>query len=368
VKKPVALVLGPSRQALSGVTTHVNLLLESPLAEMFSLEHFQIGSEARAENAVGRLLRFVFSPLQLAWSIARNDAAILHVNTSLNKAYWRDLAYVAVAKLLGAAVVFQVHGGALPEQFMPTRAGRAFLRWTLRIPDVIVLLARVELEAYRRFVPEQTLAMLPNGIDCASYLRYSRPAVDPQAPLRLAYVGRLAAEKGLHETLDALQMLAQRGIPARLVIAGGGPEEPRLRARASQLGLKECVEFIGPVFGDEKARLLTRSDVLMLPSYAEGLPYALLEGMAAGAVPVATPVGAIPDVVVDGLHGFLVPARDPQAIAQALARVSADRATLVRMSAASRKRITGAYSIDRLAARLGEIYQELCPCAASQAG
>lgn len=368
MKKPLALVLGPSRQAMSGVTTHVNLLLGSPLASVFALAHFQIGSEGRNEGFIAKGLRFAFSPLELIRTILQLDVSLLHVNTSMNaRAYWRDLAYVAVAKLLGTAVVYQVHGGSLPLDFMKPRFARAFLRWTLRWPDVVVVLARAELEAYRQFVPEQTIALLPNGIDCNAYARYSRPAVDPQAPLRLAYIGRVAPAKGLGETLEALHMLQKRGIHTRFSIGGSGPEEARLRAKTKELDLKD-VEFVGPVYGDEKARLLSQTDVLMLPSYSEGLPYALLEGMAAGAVPVATPVGAIPDVVIDGLHGLLVPTRDAGAIAGALARLSGDRSALTRMSAACRKRIASGYSIDRLADELGELYQELVPCAASQAG
>jgi glycosyltransferase involved in cell wall biosynthesis len=126
----------------------------------------------------------------------------------------------------------------------------------------------------------------------------------------------------------------------------------------------EAVIFTGPVEGEHKALLLSQADMLLLPSYAEGLPYALLEAMAAGAVPIATPVGAIPDVVTDGVHGLLVPLRDVEAIAQAVARLAADRALLARMSAASRKRIVSGYSIERLAADFSTLYSKLCPARA----
>src|SRR5207244_8428982 len=125
-----------------------------------------------------------------------------------------------------------------------------------------------------------------------------------------------------------------RGVPARLVIAGEGADGPRLKARVRELGLSAEVRFMGAIDGDDKARLLAQADVLLLPSYSEGLPYALLEGMAAGAVPIATRVGAIPDVMGEGAHGRFVPARDPEAIARAIAALAADRAALARMSAA----------------------------------
>jgi glycosyltransferase involved in cell wall biosynthesis len=358
--RPVVILSGPSREAISGVTTHVNLLLGSKLAADFALAHFQVGSEGRKESALGRLLRFVASPFQLAAAIAKLDAAIVHLNTSLTlRAYWRDLAYLAVAKLCGVRVVYQVHGGALPAEFFRHRLLSRFLKSSLKWPDVVIVLASAELEAYRAFVPEQNIVPLPNGIDPAPYSRYNRPPVDPAAPLKIAYVGRLAREKGLFETIEALRLLRFRGVATRLVIAGGGPEEPRLRQRVKELALRKEVAFPGPVEGEHKLRLLSQADVLLLPSYSEGLPYALLEAMAAGAVPIVTRVGAIPDVVAEGAHGLFVPLRDPDAIAQAIASLAADRAALARMSAACRKRIAAEYSIARLASQLAGVYADL---------
>src|SRR5690606_28601527 len=117
--------------------------------------------------------------------------------------------------------------------------------------------------------------------------------------------------------------------------------------------------FAGPAFGEEKARLLSQSDVLLLPSYGEGLPYALLEAMAAGVVPVGTRVGAIGDVVETGVHGLFVPVRDAAAIARALESLDQDRAWLARMSAAARKRIAAAYSIERVGADFASAYGAL---------
>jgi glycosyltransferase involved in cell wall biosynthesis len=365
--RPTVMVLGPSRSALSGVTTHVNLLLGSPLAAEFALAHFQVGSEGRSENALAKLLRLAVSPVQLAADIVRLDAEIVHINSSLNKAYWRDLMYLGVARLFGARVVYQVHGGALPLEFQKTRLGRMFLRKTLMAPDVLIVLASRELSAYREFMPRQAVLALPNGIDCVPFLRYNRTPSRPGAPLKLVYIGRLAREKGLYETIDALALVRSLGVSARLVIAGGGPEEAGLRARVREHALKDAVSFTGPVEGDHKALLLSQADLLVLPSYAEGLPYALLEGMAAGAVPVATPVGAIPDVVTDGVHGLLVPLRDADAIAQAVARLAGDRALLARMSAASRKRVVSAYSIERVAADFSTLYSKLSAARAPRA-
>jgi len=362
MNRPVVLVLGPHRAAVSGVSTHVNLLMESTLGDDFELVHFQVGSEGRSEGAAARLLRLVASPFLLAATIVFRHASIVHLNTSLNpRAYWRDLAYLFVARMLGARVVYQVHGGALPRRFFAGRpALTRFLRWTLTLPDVLFVLARSELEAYREFLPGREVVVLPNGIDCRPFSLV--PVVDcaEDAPLNLVYIGRIAREKGLYEALQGVRIAHELGVDARLVVAGAGPEQERLERYAHALGISTRVTFAGPVFGADKVRLLDGAHVMLLPSYSEGMPYALLEAMAAGVPVVATPVGAIPDVLADGTHGFLVPPRDGKAIAEALAALAGDRERLSWMSRACRRRIRAAFSIERLASELGLHYARLC--------
>jgi glycosyltransferase involved in cell wall biosynthesis len=362
VNRPVVLILGPHRAAISGVSTHLNLLLDSSLAEDYEMVHFQVGSEGRGEGALGRLARLLASPFALFATILFRHATIVHINTSLNtRAYWRDLAHLWIAKLLRARVLYQVHGGALPQKFFEGSAlATAFLRWTLNTPDLVVVLAQVELDAYRRFVPDQNVLALPNAIDVRPFAQVPTVRSRPEYPLRLVYIGRIAREKGLYETLQGLRLAHELGIDARLVVAGDGPEAPRLKRYAQALGIASRVTFAGPVFGDDKVKLFAGADVMMLPSYSEGLPYALLEAMAAGIPVIATPVGAIPDVVAHGTHGYLVPARDGKAIAEAIAAMGANREQLSWMSRACRRRIRAAYEIERLAREFSQRYGELC--------
>ena len=355
MKRPAVLVCGPSLAALSGVVTHVSLLLGSRLAERYSLGHFQVGSEGRSESAFQRLLRLVTGPLELGARVLRGEADIVHINTSLNaKAWWRDLLLLLGAKACGARVVLQKHGGQL-ERFASNPVFKAFIRLVLQIPDAIVVLSQAELKTWEAFLPGQKIAALPNGIDPRPYLgRKSAPGAD----LRLVYIGRLAAGKGLDEAIDAVADL-----PVRLTIAGSGPEESRLKAKAS-----DRVTFAGPVHGEAKVELLRNSDVLVLPSYSEGLPYSLLEAMAAGAVPVVTPVGAIPDVVIEGVHGRFVPVREAKSIQKVIQDLHANRGLLERMSQACRRRVSSTYSLERLADDFDRLYAAVIPWPASQAG
>lgn len=367
--RPVVMLLGPSLEAVSGVSTHLNLLFGSMLPGRYRLEHFQVGSEGRCEGRMARLLRLLLSPLALIAAVLSCRADVVHINTSLNaKAFWRDLAYLCAAKACGASVLYQVHGGALPlEFFRGSRVLTWFLQKALSLPDVIVVLARCELRAYREFLPDQRVLMLPNGIDCAPFTRIE-PRASRAGPLRLAYIGRLAEGKGLQEILQALQLVQAQSVDVRLVIAGSGPLEAQLRQSAGNMGLEGTVSFAGPVFGDAKLRLLAQSDLFLLPSYSEGLPYAMMEAMAAGVPVVVTRVGAIPDVVSEGVHGLFAEVRDASSIALAILRLDADRGLLANMGTACRRRISACYSVERLGKDFSRAYAGLCRAGRAMAG
>jgi glycosyltransferase involved in cell wall biosynthesis len=358
---PHILLLGPARAAVSGVSTHLNQLFGSKLGACFCLSQFQVGSEGRAEGRLGSLRRMLISPFELTARLLRDRPSIVHINTSFEpKGYWRDLAYLAVAKLLRRKVVYQVHGGALPQEFFASsRVLTALLRRVLSCPDVVVLLSSREMAAYRKFVPGARLELIANAIEVHD-ADFSAARYGGNRPLEIVYVGRLADNKGVFETVEAARILRDRGVDMRFNFAGTGPAERRLRAAIDAAGLGGRVALLGAVFGAAKQQLWQRADVFAFPTYhREGMPYALLESMAAGAVPVISPVGAIPDVMQHERHGLFVPSRNPPALADALERLDRDRGLLLRLAVAGRKRIEDQYSVARLAAEFRQLYASL---------
>lgn len=357
---PRVLLLGPARTALSGVSTHLNLLFESVSSD-FCLSQFQVGSEGRAESRIGKLLRLATSPFALAACLLRSRPRIVHINTAFDpKGYWRDLVYLAVAKASCRKVVYQIHGGALVGEFFAgSRALSTLLRLVLSWPDAVVVLGTDEMSAYREFAPRARLVRIANAVPlCAADLRAERYTA--KRALTVAYLGRLSANKGILETIEAVRILRDRGIDACLTIAGAGAALGEIRHALATSGLGDRARLVGAVTGAAKAQLWQKTDVFALPTFhREGLPYALLEAMTCGAVPVVSRVGAIPDVVQDGVHGLIVPARDAGALADALERLATDRALLHRLALAARARVVSEYSVARLAREFTVLYRSL---------
>ena len=199
---------------------------------------------------------------------------------------------------------------------------------------------------------EARLAVLPNALPLPAAPAPALPAA------RIVFLGRLTVDKGAPELLAALAGPALAGAGWTAVLAGPG-DLAGWRQRAAALGLADRVTFPGWLDPDAAGRLLAASDVSVLPSHVEGMPMAVLEGLAHGHAVVATPVGEVPDLVEDGVTGLLVPVGDAGALAAALARVVADAGLRHRLGAAGRARAAERFDVRDYAPRLAALYERV---------
>jgi glycosyltransferase involved in cell wall biosynthesis len=360
VTKKRILLLGPKLKAVSGVATHLNQVFGSSLANDFELIHFQVGREGKSEGKLALILRFVASPISLAWTLLSERPQIVHLNTSFDrKAFWRDLVYLFVARFFGKKIVYQVHGGDLPRVLFNNDPGKTkWVERALRKTDVVCLLSSEEMRAYSEFVPGVRLELIPNAIDMDP--KVVVPSEPKTGPLRLVFVGRLAPAKGVAECVGALKLLVDEGRAMRLTVAGLGPQEEELKVLVASIDIGEHVDFVGPIFDEEENKLWRESDVFVFPTYHhEGLPYALLESMAAGCVPTTTRVGGHPDVMEHNVHGLFVPPRNSRALADAVIKLDEDRNLLLKMAQNGISRIREHYDVERLAEQFRNVYNSL---------
>lgn len=201
-------------------------------------------------------------------------------------------------------------------------------------------------------VPAVRLCTVWNGIDVARF-DYTGPR--PDGPV--VAVARLSPEKDLATLLRALARAAGVAPTLRLEIAGDGSCLPELRQLVTDLGLSERVAFLGEV--RDVPGLLARAALFVLPSLTEGISLTLLEAMSRGLPVVATRVGGNPEVVVEGETGLLVPARDPEALADAVLTLWHDPERGRRMGLAGRRRVEEHFEIRRAVARYEELYREV---------
>ena len=235
---------------------------------------------------------------------------------------------------------------------------QTFLRWSLNLPDALVLLAETERLAYHNFKSGRRVVVIPNAVAQDGGVKTKNFDV---LPVRLGYIGRLAHDKGVLETIHALKILIQSGFDhIELNIAGSGPYQAELAQAVRRLDLGASIRFLGPIFGEEKDRFWQETHVFVFPTFHdEGLPYAVLEAMASGTPTITTRVGGNPDVITDGQEGLLIDSHDPETVAAAIMALVSDANLLRNMSSAALGRARENYGIDRLSRQFDELYREL---------
>jgi glycosyltransferase involved in cell wall biosynthesis len=199
------------------------------------------------------------------------------------------------------------------------------------------------------------VAVVPCGL-APEY--FAAPATPPPAARRLVCVGRLCEQKGQLLLVEAARRLAGQGAGFELVLAGDGEMRAAVEAAIAQAALGDRVRITGWISGEAVRAELEAARALILPSFAEGLPVVIMEAMALRRPVISTFVAGIPELVVPGEHGWLVPPGDPEALAEAMrACLDAPPEALARMGEAARARVAERHDVDRAAERLAGLFQ-----------
>jgi colanic acid/amylovoran biosynthesis glycosyltransferase len=208
------------------------------------------------------------------------------------------------------------------------------------------------------------LEVVPNSVD----LRRIGPARNgPGEPGLVLTVARLVEKKGLRDLVEACALLQRRPTPAaaglQLEVVGGGPLQSELRETAERLGVS--ARFLGPLPQEDVLERYRRASVYCLPCVVaesgdrDGLPTSVLEAMALGVPVVTTAVSGLPEAVIDGHTGLLVPEHDPEALAAAIERLLMDGKLAARLAAQARRHVEERYVLERSVARLRTLFREV---------
>jgi glycosyltransferase involved in cell wall biosynthesis len=331
-----------------GIATVVNTYRAHGLSERWPIDYIATHSDG---GKLLKLLTAVRALLALLLLLARYRHAVLHVHSAARASFWRKSVFMAVGMLARCPVIYHLHDGRFP-RFYETECGavgRRLVRFFLDRAACIIVLSERWQAWMREITRNPRVVCLPNPVALVA------ERADRARRNLVLFLGRVERDKGVFDLLDALSALRASIPDVELVCAGEGDLE--LAAEyAERLGIEGAVALPGWVGPAEKQSLLERAAVLVLPSYAEGQPMCLLEAMAAGVPVVASRTGGIPDLVADGVNGFLCAPGDVAALERALRRLVLDPELGRRIASAARETVRLRFAPEGVLARLGEIY------------
>ena len=328
--------------------------LDEELAGRVDASLYDMHSNPKGDGLVWILRSLVLSLVAALKFPFRSPPDIVHVHASQTCSFYRATPYVFVVRhLWRRPVVFHVHGSSFDE--FVTTDNRA-IRWLQSAVfarcDRIVVLSEYWRQTVAPRVDPQKLTVIPNAVSVDEY----DPRYDRDSPL-LVFVSNMFERKGILEFVDAIDELATIGVEFDVRIAGDGPLAD---APADLADRHDCVQYLGYVSEDYKRALLSQGTVYVLPTYAEGLPIALLEGMAGGNAVVSTSVGSIPEVV-DEEGGVVIEPGDTESLALTLRTLVESPERVREMGRYNRRLVQKRYSWATVVDSVLDVYSDVLP-------
>lgn len=356
---PRILMLGPLPPPAGGMATVVENLRGSRLAQECQLTVINSGKVTpEGRSFVTGAAAQVSLLGRIAGHILRHRPQLVHIHTCSGFTFWRDTVHLVVARLLWRRVIWHVHGATFDEflaslgSFRRRLAGAA-----LRSAAAVIVLGQDWVARLAPFAPGATWRIVANGVPMPR--DDVRPSDGTFAALSLA---NLEPRKGPRDLISASALAARNGFAGEVLLAGRETEPGQKDDLLKHIAASGCdgrVRLLGVVTGPDKEATFARAACFVLPSYAEGLPMAMLEAMAHGLPVIATRVGAIPEAVTDGVEGYLIDPGDIAALADRIMRLAADPELRRRMGRAARARAEAAYGLDAMVEQLMRVYREV---------
>jgi glycosyltransferase involved in cell wall biosynthesis len=289
-------------------------------------------------------------------ALVRMDAPLVHIHVASRWSFWRKYIVCLLARAFHRPYVLHVHGAEFAHFFhyecRPST--QHIIRSVFDGAARVVALSREWQTELLKISSMAQIVVVPNTVALPG-LAATGIGSRARTRKRILFMGQLGKRKGTSELIRAFARIAPYYPDASLACAGDG-DATSFRKLAMELGVAERVEFPGWLNAEQSRQYFAGATVFALPSYAEGVPMALLEAMSWGLAVVTCPVGGIPEVVMDGQNGILVKPGDINALANALSDLFDDPDYLTRLAKEARATIERSYSLDATLARLGDLY------------
>lgn len=364
MNKKKILFFGPMPPPVTGAGLRNKSLMESRLInDLFEIHVLPFNFAEEVEDigrfSFSKVYKFFERGINIIHRLIVVRPDLVYFNVSLyGFALYRDAIYVLIFKLFNSNLLFHLRTQGVKQQALRSRFKRKLFEFIFKRARVVSLsefLGRDIEDVY-----SEKPIIVNNGIkDVSADYSRSRPGSD-KAPV-IFFLAHLWKFKGLPELFEAFGLLKKRGVGFNAVIAGpdGDLTSESLKALVNEFGLGNEVAIVGPKFTDEKNQLFRDSDIFVLPTRFEGFPGAILEAMQFGLPVVATIEGAIPEIVDDGVTGFLVHKESPQEIADRLEQLLKDEELRAKMGSAGRLKFRDKYDLSLFEANMADVFKQV---------
>jgi len=386
MKKKKILFVVPVPPPFAGPEVSSKILLESPLRESFDITH--VLSNVNTENkykgkiSLRSCLRFLAVLIRTMKAIFKERPAFVYTLLSQNvTGFIRDSILVILSRICGRKVIVHFRGSNFHNFY---RYKSNFFKWYIRkilnLCAMIIIQASWLKEWFSSIVPQEKLKVIYNAIPNTELIRLkSIERKVEKKDVTILFMNHLSVPKGLLVLLEAAKDIVCQENFINFNIAGDiitkesniffdqngerikfGDLESTIDEIKKDKVLSRCIRFLGEIRDThEKDKLFTNADVFTLPSYSEGCPMSVLEAMAAGLPVLVTRVGALQEIIKDGINGFFLNTGDVQDLKEKILKIAQENESREAMGKANKSMIKSEFNIEKVVSKLRDVFSKI---------
>lgn len=349
MEKLKVLMVGPARTVKGGMTSVIDNYYNYGLEKKVDLKYIETISDG---NKIFKLFKEIKGRWQFLKNVKKND--IVHIHMASRRSTFRKIKYIKLAKKYNKKVVLHIHGAEFKIFFDDECSDKQkeYIKGNLNLVDKIVVLSEEWKEYFKDIIDEKKIEVIYNSIVIPEDFEKN---TDTQ---KILFLGRFGKRKGIYDLIDVLEKIC-KDYPSTKLFAGGDGEINIVKKIVKEKHLEKNINVLGWITGEEKEKYLRECSIYVLPSYNEGMPMSLIEGMAYKNIAVSTEVGGIPKVIVNYENGIIIKPGNREELYNAIKRILEDSNLRKKLSANARKTTEEKFDIKRNIEKLLAIYYKI---------
>lgn len=307
-------------------------------------------------TAIRKIIFFADAYRKIRTEFTNGRPDVVHIHMSYKGSFIRKFQIHKLCKRYKIPDIVHLHGSEFKKWYDGSGDKKQKqIKTLLKECSTFIVLGEQWEKIIKEIEPKARTLIVSNTV------RIPKETVSWDIPFKVLFMGVLIQRKGLADLLRAVKVLKneKKVGDMKFIIAGSGPEEEALKALSAELNIEDCLEFVGWVDGEQKKKLYKECQMLVLPSYNEGLPIAVLEAISYGMPVVATDVGDISSAVQSGQNGELVIPGNIEMLSSGIRYICASEGRYRKFSAKSREIAKTRFSEDFYFDTLGRLYSHL---------
>jgi len=315
MSKKNILIIGSDLTSNGGIASVIKSYYSAYITGNYAYKLFLLKTNHYKDKGLfSEILIFFTSFLKAIYLVAFKSIGLLHIHTSANISFYRKSFFVVLGKIFRKKVVLHIHSSNFYHFFL---SNNFIVKLVLPLTDCIVVLCSDWEVKLKEKYPGVTIKKIENPFE--AHIGNIMPPTQSAIHFNVLFVGFFIKSKGIEDLLSLAQALKKTEIKnIKIQIAGKGELEDYIKETIHQNNLGEIIDFIGWISGDKKIETFKQADAFILTSYKEGMPISILEAMAYGLPIISTKIAGIPDIVENGLNGYLYTPGDIQGFLNAI--------------------------------------------------